>query len=228
MLTSSSDGNGCKQTGPPPPNSNNSISTNSEESEDEEMTTTPTMSSLVSSLVSKFLDQSPNVNHINAHQRTLLTYAVAQGDACLDLTRMLLNHGAAVVAPHSQKWRDRSAFTWLVRSVMQGGGTTQDLSRYHATLHLLCQNMADTLGPETMREHVLSTFVHLGHSASLMGPLFADMKARVSAYWKQPLPLLTLCRKSIRQSLGPKTTSPETSRLHLPPSLTQYLHYNHF
>ena len=181
--------------------------------------------SLVSSLVSKFLDQSPNVNHINAHQRTLLTYAAAQGDACLDLTRMLLNHGAAVVPPRSQKWRDRSAFTWLVRSVMRG---TQDLSSHHATLHLLCQNMADTLGPETMREHVLSTFIHLGHSASLMGPLFVDMKARVSAYWKQPLPLLTLCRKSIRQSLGPKTTSPETARLHLPPSLTQYLHYNHF
>merc|ERR1719412_192066 len=144
-LSSTTSVGGCKQTAD---SANNSI-INSE------------MTSLVSSLVSKFLDQSPNVNHINAHQRTLLTYAVAQGDACLDLTRMLLNHGAAVVPPRSQKWRDRSAFTWLVRSVMG----TQDLRSHHATLHLLCQNMADTLGPETMREHVLSTFLHLGHSA---------------------------------------------------------------
>jgi len=175
-------------------------------------------------LISKFLDQSPNVNHINAHQRTLLTYTVAQGDTRLDLTRMLLNNGSLVVPAHSQRWRDRSAFTWLVRSVM----TSQDLRGHHETLLLLCQNMVDIMGPEAMREHVLSTFLHLGRNANLHGPLIMDLKARVAAFWKQPLPLLSLCRKTIRQSLGPKNTSSRTARLHLPPSLTQYLHYNHF
>lgn len=175
-------------------------------------------------LVSKFLDQSPNVNHINTHQRTLLTYTVSMGDAGLDLTRMLLNHGAHTVPSSSSRLRERSAFTWLVKSIM----SCRELSKYQLTLDLLCQNMADTLGPGHMREHVLSTFLHLGRNASLMGPLVMALKARVSAFWKQPRPLHTLCRKTIRQSLGPKNMSSGIAQIHLPPSLTQYLHYNHF
>ena len=176
-------------------------------------------------LVSKFLDQSPEVNHTNTHQRTLLTYSVSMGDFRLDLTRLLLNHGSQVVPAQSQRMRDRSAFTWLVHSAMSDRNKLSDFS---ATLELLCQNMVDTMGPQDMREHVLSTFLHLGHNAGLQGPLVKAMKLRVSAFWSQPRPLHTLCRKSIRQSLGPKNTSGGIEALRLPPSLSRYLHYNHF
>jgi hypothetical protein len=159
------------------------------------------------------------VDQFNAQERNLLSYTVALGDSVLELTRCLLNHGAQVLPARCSIIRDRSAFTWLVRSIMN----RQSLEGHRETLNLLCQNMASD--PEVMRTHVLSTMIHLGHSATVMAPLFIQLRALVSPYWAQPLPLIQLCRSSIRHSLGPKNVAVGVTRLSLPPSLTQYLHY---
>lgn len=165
--------------------------------------------------------KAANVDHINGQQRTLLTYAVAQGDAFLSLTRNLLNRGARVLPARSDILRDRSAFTWLVKAVM----ARQDLEGHKATLQVLCQNMAEVEGPEVMRSHVLSSMIHLGHSATVMGPLFVELRSLVAPFWSQPLALIHLCRRSIRHALGPKNVSEGVAHLSLPPSLSQYLHY---
>jgi hypothetical protein len=163
-----------------------------------------------------------NADHINGHQRTLLTYSVATGDSVLELTRLLLNHGALVLPPRSKNTlRDRSAFTWLLKSLMR----EQSIEKHRDTLLLLCQNMTEVVGPEVMRTHVLSTMVHLGHSASVMAPLFLQIRSFVAPFWSQPLPLVHLARSSIRHSLGPKNVASGVTKLNLPPSLSQYLHY---
>ena len=169
-----------------------------------------------------------DVNHINSQERTLLTYSVSLGDSALELTRSLLNHGAKVLPARSDILRDRSAFTWLLRSLMRA--PNQSLESHRETLLLLCQNMCEVEagGPETMRSHVLSTMVHLGHSASVMGPFFLHLRTLLAPFWKQPLSLTHLCRSSIRHSLGPKNVASGVTQLKLPPSLTQYLHYYHF
>jgi len=162
-----------------------------------------------------------DVNHINGHDRTLLTYSVSKGDLYLDLTKLLLNHGALILPARSNIVRDRSAFTWLVKSLM----TEQSLDGHKETLLLLCQNMAEVNGPEAMRSHTLSTMIHLGHTASVMAPLFMQLRSLIVPFWSQPLDLVHLCRNSIRRSLGPKNISLGVTQLNLPPSLSHYLHY---
>jgi len=162
-----------------------------------------------------------DANHINGGERTLLTYSVSKGDSCLDLTRCLLNHGALILPARSNIVRDRSAFTWLVRSLMK----EQSLDSHKETILLLCQNMAEVNGPEAMRSHTLSTMIHLGHSASVMAPLFTQLRSLIAPFWGQPLDLVHLCRNSIRRSLGPKNISLGVTQLNLPPSLSHYLHY---
>jgi len=162
-----------------------------------------------------------DANHINKHERTLLTYSVSKGDSCLDLTRCLLNHGALILPARSNITRDRSAFTWLVRSLMK----EQNMNSHRETILLLCQNMAEVNGPEAMRSHTLSTMIHLGHSASLNAPLFTQLRSLIAPFWSQPLDLVHLCRNSIRRSLGPKNISLGVTQLNLPPSLSHYLHY---
>ena len=174
-------------------------------------------------LASILLDKHFSAEHVNGHQRTLLTYSVALGDSSLELTRCLLNHGAQVLPARScDVLRDRSSFTWLVRSLMR----TQTLDSHRQTLMLLCQNMTEMVGPEVTRSHVLTTMIHLGHSASIMAPLFIQLRALIAPYWSQPLNLAHLCRSSIRRSIGPKNVWQGARALNLPPSLTQYLHYD--
>lgn len=177
-------------------------------------------SSLVK-LANLLLAHDFDANHINGHERTLLTYSVSKGDLYLDLTKLLLNHGALILPARSNIVRDRSAFTWLVRSLMK----EQSLDGHRETILLLCQNMAEVDGPEAMRSHTLSTMIHLGHSASVMGPLFTQLRSLIAPFWSQPLDLVHLCRNSIRRSLGPKNISLGVTQLNLPPSLSQYLHY---
>lgn len=174
-------------------------------------------------LASAFLSsaRAGNVDHINGQQRTLLTYSVAKGDAFLTLTRSLLNHGARVLPARSDIIRERSAFTWLLKSIM----AKQGLEGHKATLQVLCQNMAEVEGPEAMRSHVLSSMIHLGHSATVMAPLFVELRSLVAPFWSQPLALIHLCRKSIRAALGRQNVSGGVATLNLPPSLTHYLHY---
>jgi len=172
-------------------------------------------------LATLLLSHDFDANHINGHERTLLTYSVSKGDSCLDLTRCLLNHGALILPARSNIARDRSAFTWLVRSLMK----EQSLDSHKQTILLLCQNMAEVNGPEAMRSHTLSTMIHLGHSASLNAPLFTQLRSLIAPFWGQPLDLVHLCRNSIRRSLGPKNISLGVTQLNLPPSLSHYLHY---
>lgn len=174
---------------------------------------------LASLLLARF-----NPDHINGHQRTLLTYSVALGDSSLDLTRCLLNHGALILPPRSQDTqRERSAFTWLLSSLME---EPQKLDgHFNQTIQLLCQNMTEVVGPEVMRSHTLTSMIHLGHSAEIMGPLFVDLRSILQPFWSQPLSLVHLARNSIRKSLGPKNVAKGVTDLNLPPSLSQYLHY---
>ena len=165
---------------------------------------------------------SESSDYTNEHSRTLLSYSVFKGDSVLELTRCLLNHGALILPALSEVNRDRSAFTWLVKAIMRN----QTLDLHHETLMLLCQNMTEVVGSEVMRSHILTTMIHLGHSASIMAPLFLQLRSLVAVFWNQPMSLSHLCRNSIRHSLGPKNVNLGVEKLNLPPSLTQYLHYH--
>lgn len=171
---------------------------------------------LASTLLAHF-----NPDQLNGQDRTLLTYSVALGDSAIELSRCLLNHGASVLPPRSTDLnRDRSAFTWLLRSLMN----EQRLTYHLETIHLLCQNMTEVNGPEVMRGHILSSMIHLGHTAPVMAPLFLELRSIVQPYWCQPLSLGHLARSSIRNSLKDHVAHGVT-QLNLPPSLSQYLHY---
>ena len=162
------------------------------------------------------------VNHVNHEQRTLLSYSVYNGDECIDLTRALLNSGAQVLPDRASvsTERDRSSFTWLVRGIISSGLTGWK-QHYGGTLDLLCQ----TLEPEMLRSHALTTMVHLGPShgsgSGALKPLFVELRDTISSYWAQPQTLLGLCRNSIRDTAGPKNLA----SLNLPLSLTRYLLY---
>jgi ankyrin repeat protein len=173
-----------------------------------------------------------DANRVNAAGRSLLSQSVTHGDACADLTRLLLNYGAQVLpfraSPSSDaddvaRERDASAFTWFLRTAMRH----QDLSASRVTLRLLCDALA--VDAEFMRRHVLSTMLHLGqqsngaNSASLAS-LFVQIKSAMTPFWRQPLSLRHACVARIRASLGPKNMIEGGRQLNLPPSLLRHLH----
>ena len=186
--------------------------------------------------LAKILLRTPkcDANSVNSLGRSLLSHSVSHGDACADLTRLLLNHGAQVLpfrAAHGcdacdvSRERDSSAFTWFLRAAMR----CQDLSQSSVTLKLLCDALA--IEPEFMRTHVLSTMLHLGQqsggaSSPSMASLFVDLKSFMAPYWRQPLPLRYLCINRIRGALGPKNITKGAQELNLPSSLLGHLHLN--
>lgn len=186
-------------------------------------------------LAKLFLNDSRcNSNHLNRSARSLLSYSAAQGDACSDLTRLLLNHGAQVWpfraptgcdASDVIRERDASAFTAFFRAAMSGQG----LSNSQVTLRLLCDAMGAE--PEFMRTHVLGTMLHLGQLSSgatspWMVALYVQIKAFMAPYWQQPSSLRYLCTNRIRAALGPKNIISGAEALNLPTSLLSYIHLN--
>ena len=64
--------------------------------------------------------------------------------------------------------RERSAFTWFLRSVMANG-----LAGRAETLSLLSHAMGDD--PVRMQSHVMRVMMHLGHARLALGPVFNEV-----------------------------------------------------
>lgn len=176
------------------------------------------------------LTQSPDVNHVNKLGRSLLTYSVTYGDATAEMTRMLLNHGARVwpeqevstgksdIIDKLKLEREQSAFTWILRSLMDG---SVELEECDETIHLLCVAMADQ--PARMKRHVTRIMLQLGKVAVVNGPLFLQLKMTMMPYWAKPQELRFQCLRRIRKSLGPKRLHNLTKQLPLPKKLQRYV-----
>ena len=66
--------------------------------------------------------------------------------------------------------RERSAFTWFLRSVMEDVG---GLAGRAETLSLLSHAMGDD--PVRMQSHVMRVMMHLGHARLALGPVFNEV-----------------------------------------------------
>jgi len=179
------------------------------------------------------------VNVVNAQGRTLLSYAVAQADGALALTRVLLNHGGRVwpgreaVAEEDDgtdlinrltREREQSAFTWFLRAAMTrcaaaSGRWASPLEGAEETVLLLATTMGEE--PARMRRHVTRTLLQLGRGAALNGPLFLELKLRLAPWWERPQPLRHQCARRVRRSLGPARLNDSAALgvLRLPPKL---------
>ena len=127
--------------------------------------------------------------------------------------------------------RDQSAFTWFLQSVMEA----HSLQNTDETVRLVCQGMAEEEeSPSTLKEHVLSTMVHVGkYGNRTCAPLFVELKKQMSIYWRLPQPLTYHCLKTIRKSLRPKnpilsqeSISKASQQLNLPSRIMSYLQLN--
>eukprot|EP00095_Tigriopus_kingsejongensis_P000258 snap_masked-scaffold272_size230267-processed-gene-1.4 protein:Tk00258 transcript:snap_masked-scaffold272_size230267-processed-gene-1.4-mRNA-1 annotation:"hypothetical protein L798_11774" len=173
------------------------------------------------------------VNLPDSEGRTLLSHCVSQGDRAQDLSRLLLNFGAQVLPdppsgaskdlhPIQQltKERTQSAFTWLLKSVME----EKSLEPFEQTIHLVAQSMAHQ--PVRMKRHMKRVMMHLGRGISVNGPLFSELKALMMPYWNQPRPLRQQCLSQIRRSIGPKRLNRgAVSQLGLPGKLQRMVQY---
>ena len=75
--------------------------------------------------------------------------------------------------------RERSAFTWFLRSVMEEGGPNglNGLAGRAETLRLLSHAMGDD--PVRMQSHVMRVMMHLGHARLALGPVFNEVSPAV-------------------------------------------------
>ena len=166
-----------------------------------------------------------DVNHMDAADRTLLSYSVAYLDQTADLTRVLVNHGARVwpaPAPPppvnvSDLTRDReqSAFTWFLRSAIQASSLAE------STLTCLSHEMGRD--PGRMRGHVMRVMLSEGKHPRVLGPLYRQLKLAMAPFWSEPQQLRYLAWNSIRKSMGPKRLSSGSRQLGLPSPLRRYL-----
>jgi len=178
-----------------------------------------------------------NVNAFNHRDRSLLSYSVAHFDKSVELTRFLINAGAAVsrttLPPDAspvdvvEQERTSSAFAWFVRSLVARDGVS-DLEGAHETLRLLGAAMSEN--PRTMRLHVQRTLMQLGKSRTVNGPLFRRLHAHLVTYWTSPHDLRLQAVKTVRKSMGPKrlANGVSVSRLGLPKKLQDYVDFKHF
>ncbi len=181
---------------------------------------------------------SADINHVNAAGRTLLSYAVSFGDAAVATSRLLINHGAKVwpdddkdegdlrrgsdsdrIVDQLARERERSAFTWFLRSVMD----SSSLGGREETLSLLGHAMGDD--PDRMQSHVMRVMMHLGHSILALGPIFNEVRAKMAAFWTRPQSLRYLCLRQIRRSIGPRKLSENRlmETLNIPNMMIDYL-----
>ena len=96
---------------------------------------------------------------VNLQGRSLLSISVGYLDDSIELTRVLINHGARVWPDQSLTYprtvaditrdSEESAFTWFLRAVINQRGLTNS----EGTLTCLCHVMGHQ--PERMKSHVL-------------------------------------------------------------------------
>ena len=82
---------------------------------------------------------------------------------------IILRPSSASIVDRLASERERSAFTWFLRSVMEEGG----LSGRAETLSLLSHAMGDD--PVRMQSHVMRVMMHLGHARLALGPVFNEV-----------------------------------------------------
>lgn len=167
------------------------------------------------------LDHNCDVNMRDNKGRTLLSYSVASGDSCVEVTRLLLNCGAQVWPPVDQLTEEfeASAFTGYLRSQMKKP-LNCDLDEQ--TLYLLCTAMASEA--TRMRGHVDRCMVQLGISKRVHGPLFQRIRGLMTPYWARPAQLRQLCVRTVRKSIGPKRLARgEANTLRLPKKLQKFV-----
>ena len=182
--------------------------------------------SLVFELAGLLLARSDcDVNSVNTAGRSLLSLSAAHLDHSVELTRLLLNHGARVwpggpgggsVAEITRD-REQSAFTWFLRAVIN----QRSLADSRVTLACLAHEVSANLPrpatpclttfyfqmgrqPGRMRGHTVRVMLHEGRHPKVLGPVFLQLKLLLSPFWAEPPHLRYLACNSVRRSLGPR------------------------
>jgi hypothetical protein len=188
---------------------------------------------VASALLAAAADVGTLVNALDARDRTLLTYSAACGDVSVQLTRLLLNHGARVwpgpdvlcataegtTVERVARERQQSAFAWFLRAAMD----RCSLAGTETTVQLLGTAMAEE--GSRMRRHVARTMMQLGRSAAADGPVFAELHSQLAHFWLRPAALGTQCAARIRASLGHRRLNSDSavSSLALPTKLKRLI-----
>lgn len=147
-------------------------------------------------------------------RQTLLSHAVASLDAASDLTRLLLNRGADV-------WHKNggdSPFGSFLQAVVR----CRCVDEARVTADLLGRTMGAR--PEAFRSLVLRSMVRHGRCVRVLGPVFVQLKAILSPYWRQPPPLRYAAWTVIRKRASPaRSWTRDLQQLGLPPPILRYL-----
>ena len=144
-------------------------------------------------------------------------------DQSIELTRLLINHGARVwpdtnltnptSVPEIIQDKEQSAFTWFLRAVINQRG----LENSSETLDCLCHEMGRD--PDRMKSHVLRVMLRLvglshiivllvifsqseGRFPRVLGPVFLQLKVTMAPFWSQPQRLRYLAWQGVRRSIG--------------------------
>lgn len=181
----------------------------------------------ISELLLSYSAQPCDVNHIDAGERSLLSYSVTYLDRAAELTRVLVNHGGRVwprPAPASPvsvndltRDREQSAFTWFLRSAV----LVSNLDGAENTLTCLCHEMGRD--PARMKAHVMRVMLSEAKYPRVLGPLYLQLKLAMAPFWSEPQHLRYLAWNSIRKSIGPKRLNSGSKQLGLPSPLRKYL-----
>jgi len=170
---------------------------------------------LAAEVASLLIKHGADVNHVNSIGKNLLSYSLSNLDQSLLLTKLLLNMGG-------WEWSNQhlqfSPFSVLLRSIMR----EHSLENATGTLDCLGQLMSESAS--RMKQLVISSMVREGRATRVMGPLFQEIKARMSVHWTSPGPLRQLCWTEIRRAVGVKRLgSGGLKTLKLPSRIIDYL-----
>ena len=113
---------------------------------------------------------------VNLQGRSLLSISVSYLDDSIELTRVLINHGARVWPDQSlgpcprtvediTRDSEESSFTWFLRAVINQRG----LSNSEGTLSCLCHVMGHQ--PDRMKSHVLRVMLRYLNIVTFTYPL---------------------------------------------------------
>merc|ERR1719330_698519 len=169
---------------------------------------------LSTDVTSLLIEHGADVTHVNSSGRDLLSYSLSHLDHSFCLTKLLLNAGGWEWSHHHSQY---SPFSLLLRSLMR----EQSLENATKTLDCVGQLMSES--PTNMKKLVISSMVKEGRASKVNGPLFQQIKDRMSGHWTSPRSLRQLCWTKIRKAVGVKRLGTGGLRnLKLPSRLIDY------
>lgn len=172
------------------------------------------------------LGRGADVDAEDCSHQTLLSHSVAYLDQTVELTRLLLNHGAQVW--HGTDYSNsrtggrgyhyvESPFSTFLQAVVR----VRCVDGAVMTASLLGRMMGSR--PEAMRSLVVRSMLRHGRCVRVLGPVFVQLKSLLSPYWRQPHRLSYAAWNVVRRSMNPPRLVTELEQLGLPPALHRFI-----